>query len=240
MSMASWRQSRYAPSVNDINIPKWPAIFWIADRKPRISGDAISLMYTCKSEAQPLFYLEIIYWFFFVSKLHTTQKLINTCVTSDTIEQQNPPMNAVANMVSTDFANTVKIHDKENGNDIIVNNLRRPYFKKNPPKRPPNRAPVHTTKHAKRNEGSNNNNKIGQNEKMKLSFWLKLLLCLNLSTAQRRRERERKNEWKNELSTVIILVSGNNIKRTTSSAQSAYKTETCSCRPFFARYSFKR
>lgn len=65
----------------------------------------------------------------------------HTCVTIDTIEQQNPPMNAVANMVLTDFANTVNIHDKENGNDIKVNSLRRPYCSKNPPNTPPNRAP---------------------------------------------------------------------------------------------------
>lgn len=46
-------------------------------------------------------------------------------------------------MVSTDFANTVKIHDKENGNDIRVSSRRRPYCRKNPPKTPPNRAPVY-------------------------------------------------------------------------------------------------
>lgn len=57
------------------------------------------------------------------------------------MEQQNPPMNAVTNMVSTDFANTVQIHDNENGIDSQVNNFRRPYCKKNPPRNPPKRAP---------------------------------------------------------------------------------------------------
>lgn len=65
-----------------------------------------------------------------------------TCVTIDTIEQQNPPRNAVANIVSTDFANTVKIHDNENGNDIKVNSLRRPYCREKPPKMPPTNAPA--------------------------------------------------------------------------------------------------
>lgn len=72
-----------------------------------------------------------------------------TCVTIETIEQQKPPRNAVANIVSTDFANTVRIHDKENGNDIIVNSLRRPYCKKNPPSSPPNNAPVKKAKEKK-------------------------------------------------------------------------------------------
>lgn len=66
----------------------------------------------------------------------------HTCVTIETIEQQNPPKNAAANIVSTDSANTVKIHDKENGNDVKVNSLRRPYCKENPPKMPPTNAPV--------------------------------------------------------------------------------------------------
>lgn len=66
----------------------------------------------------------------------------HTCVTIETIEQQNPPSNAVAYIVSTDFANTVKIHDKENGNDIKVNSLRRPYCRENPPKMPPTNAPA--------------------------------------------------------------------------------------------------
>lgn len=65
-----------------------------------------------------------------------------TCVTIETMEQQNPPMNAVTYIVSTDFANTVQIHDNENGIDSQVNSFRRPYCKKNPPKNPPNRAPV--------------------------------------------------------------------------------------------------
>lgn len=46
MSIASWRQSRYAPNAYDINVPKWLEIFCMADKKPRISGDDISLMYT--------------------------------------------------------------------------------------------------------------------------------------------------------------------------------------------------
>lgn len=70
---------------------------------------------------------------------------MHTCVTIETIEQQNPPKNAVANNISTDLANTVKIHDRENGNDIKVNSLRRPYCKKNPPKIPPNTAPAYIT-----------------------------------------------------------------------------------------------
>lgn len=47
----------------------------------------------------------------------------------------------MANIVSTDVANTVNIHDNENGSDIIVNNLRRPYCMAKPPNMPPNNAP---------------------------------------------------------------------------------------------------
>lgn len=65
-----------------------------------------------------------------------------TCVTIDTIEQQKPPRNAVANMVVTDFAKTVMIQDNENGSDITVKIRRRPYCRKNPPNKPPNNAPV--------------------------------------------------------------------------------------------------
>lgn len=67
---------------------------------------------------------------------------LNTCVVIDTIAQQNPPINAVANIVSTDLANTVKIHDKENGSDTIVKSLRRPYCKRKPPHKPPKNAPA--------------------------------------------------------------------------------------------------
>lgn len=55
--------------------------------------------------------------------------------------QQNPPRNAVANIVSTDLANTVNIQDSENGSDIIVNSRRRPYCMATPPNIPPNNAP---------------------------------------------------------------------------------------------------
>lgn len=65
-----------------------------------------------------------------------------TCVTIETIEQQNPPKNAVANIVPTDLANTVKIQDNENGSDIIVNSRRRPYCKNEPPNIAPNKAPA--------------------------------------------------------------------------------------------------
>lgn len=54
------------------------------------------------------------------------QIAIITCVTIDTTEQHKPPKNAVINMVRTDPANTVNIHDNENGADIIVNKRRRP------------------------------------------------------------------------------------------------------------------
>lgn len=74
-------------------------------------------------------------------------KTHNTCVTIETIEQQNPPKNAVANMVSTDLANTVKIQDRENGNDNNVNSRRRPYCKKDPPNNAPNKAPVTKINH---------------------------------------------------------------------------------------------
>lgn len=56
--------------------------------------------------------------------------------------QQNPPRNAVANIVSTDLANTVNIHDSENGSDIIVKSRRRPYCIATPPNIPPNSAPT--------------------------------------------------------------------------------------------------
>lgn len=86
--------------------------------------------------------LNIFRFFFFIFLL--------TWVTIDTIEQQNPPKNAVANMVVTDLANTVIIQDNENGSEITVKIRRRPYCRKNPPNKPPNNAPVHT----------NNNNKV--------------------------------------------------------------------------------
>lgn len=38
----------------------WPAIFWIADRKPRISGDAISLIYTWNKKNKIILYL--VHW----------------------------------------------------------------------------------------------------------------------------------------------------------------------------------
>lgn len=49
-----------------------------------------------------------------------------TCVTIETTEQHSPPRNAVMNIVRTEPANTVNIHDNENGADIIVNKRRRP------------------------------------------------------------------------------------------------------------------
>lgn len=78
------------------------------------------------------------------SELHDLKKKTNTqtCVTIETIEQQKPPKNAVTHIVSTDLANTVKIQDNENGNDIIVNSRRRPYCKNDPPNIAPNKAPV--------------------------------------------------------------------------------------------------
>lgn len=57
------------------------------------------------------------------------------------IAQQKPPRNAVANIISTDLANTVRIHDRENGNDISVSSRLRPYFIAKPPNMPPKRAP---------------------------------------------------------------------------------------------------
>lgn len=65
-----------------------------------------------------------------------------TCVTIVTIAQQKPPKNAVANIVSTDLANTVRIQDSENGNDITVNSRRRPNCIARPPNIPPKRAPA--------------------------------------------------------------------------------------------------
>lgn len=62
-------------------------------------------------------------------------------MTIDTMEQQKPPKNAVANIVSTDLANTVTIHDNENGNDITVNIRLRPNCRNTPPNRPPKSAP---------------------------------------------------------------------------------------------------
>lgn len=98
--------------------------------------------------------------------------VLRTCVTIETMEQQNPPMNAVTNIVSTDFANTVQIHDNENGIDSQVNNLRRPYCKKNPPKNPPKRAPaidvplynVHMLKSRVREGGGGENNMKKENK----------------------------------------------------------------------------
>lgn len=49
-----------------------------------------------------------------------------TCVTIDTTEQHRPPKNAVMNMVRTEPANTVSIHDSENGADIMVSKRLRP------------------------------------------------------------------------------------------------------------------
>ena len=58
-----------------------------------------------------------------------------------TIAQQKPPINAVMNIVSTDLANTVKIHDNENGKDIKAKTRLRPYCIARPPNMPPKRAP---------------------------------------------------------------------------------------------------
>lgn len=74
--------------------------------------------------------------------MNARESVVCTCVTIETIEQQNPPKNAVANMVPTDLANTVKIQDSENGSDIMVNSRRRPYCKNDPPNIAPNKAPV--------------------------------------------------------------------------------------------------
>lgn len=64
-----------------------------------------------------------------------------TCVTIETMEQQNPPMKAVMNMVSTDLAKIVTIQEMEKGRAIIVSTFFRPYFIAKPPNMPPNRAP---------------------------------------------------------------------------------------------------
>lgn len=64
-----------------------------------------------------------------------------TWVTIETIAQQKPPMKAVMNIVSTDFAKTVKIHESENGRDIKARTRLRPYCMANPPNIPPKRAP---------------------------------------------------------------------------------------------------
>lgn len=45
------------------------------------------------------------------------------------------------NMVSTDFANTVIIHESENGKDIKAKTRLRPYCIAKPPNIPPNKAP---------------------------------------------------------------------------------------------------
>lgn len=67
--------------------------------------------------------------------------IVHTCVTMLTILQQNPATKAVMNIVSTDFANTVRNHDRENGKDIRANTRLRPYCIANPPNIPPNNAP---------------------------------------------------------------------------------------------------
>lgn len=64
-----------------------------------------------------------------------------TCVTIDTIAQQNPPIKAVINIVSTDLAKTVSIQDIEKGKDIKASTFLRPYCIANPPNIPPNNAP---------------------------------------------------------------------------------------------------
>lgn len=61
-----------------------------------------------------------------------------TWVTIETIEQQNPAMKAVINIVSTDLAKTVKNHDSENGKDIKAKTLLRPCCIAKPPNIPPN------------------------------------------------------------------------------------------------------
>lgn len=64
-------------------------------------------------------------------------------------------------------------------------------------------------------------NRTRENGKIKLSFQLKLLLlCMPSPDVQN-------NKGKN-VDRNISLVDGNNIKRTTASIQSAYKTESCS------------
>lgn len=65
-----------------------------------------------------------------------------TCETIDTIEQQNPPMKDVKNIISTDVANTVNIHDKLNGKDITRRTFLLPYLIAIPPITPPNNAPL--------------------------------------------------------------------------------------------------
>ena len=63
-------------------------------------------------------------------------------------------------------------------------------------------------------------NRTRENGKIKLSFQLKLLLlCVPTPDAQ--------NNKKKNVDRNISLVDGNNIKRTTASIQSAYKTESC-------------
>lgn len=69
------------------------------------------------------------------------ENLILTWVTIETIAQQNPPMKAVINIVSTDFANTVMIQDNENGKDIKTRTRLRPYCIARPPNSAPNNAP---------------------------------------------------------------------------------------------------
>lgn len=126
-----------------------------------------------------------------------------TCVTIDTIEQQKPPMNAVAYIVSTDFANTVQIHDKENGNDIKVNSLRRPYCRKNPPRTPPNRAPDQCVDKHK-----------WEREKIKIKIIVSVQTAFMLKSVLMS-SREKK------LSIALFLLDGNNIRRYTASIQSA-------------------
>lgn len=64
-----------------------------------------------------------------------------TCVTTSTMAQQNPPTKAVANIISTLLANTVKSQEAEKGSDVTSSTLLRPKRMASPPSIPPKKAP---------------------------------------------------------------------------------------------------
>lgn len=62
-------------------------------------------------------------------------------MTTSTIAQQNPPTNAVANIISTLLANTVMSQDAEKGSEVMSRTLLRPKRMASPPSMPPKKAP---------------------------------------------------------------------------------------------------
>jgi len=55
--------------------------------------------------------------------------------------QQNPPTNAVANIISTLLANTVMSQEAEKGSEVMSSTLLRPKRMARPPSIPPKKAP---------------------------------------------------------------------------------------------------